>query len=70
MRTSSFPLYDRLIPGGLRPLLASLAAEGLSMEDITYKLRSEHEVTVSKATVRRWLDDCGIKTAAQTGATS
>jgi len=65
MRVSTFPLHDKILGGQLRQILADLAAEGLSQEDITYRLRSEHNVEVSKATVRRWLAECDIRTVGQ-----
>lgn len=62
MRTSAFPLYDRLLDGRLADILRDLIADqGLSYEEATYRLRSEHEVEVSKSTVRRWCIERGIE---------
>lgn len=55
MRTSTFPLYDRLCGGQLAEILTGWQAEGLSQEEMTYRLRESHDVRVSKSTVRRWL---------------
>ena len=57
MRTSTFPLYDRLCDGQLAQILSDLTAEGLSQEEITWRLRERHDVHVSKSTVRRWIAD-------------
>lgn len=54
-RQSTFELYDRILAGGLRDLLAGWKAEGLSMEEIAFRLRG-HAVTVSRDTVRRWYE--------------
>lgn len=56
-RTSSFPLYDEMKFGGkLADLLRQWRDEDKSLDDITYLLRSEHEVHVSRSTVKRWVD--------------
>lgn len=53
--TDTFPLVDRLIPGGLAPWLTSARADGDSYETIAFRLRSEHDITVSSETVRSWV---------------
>lgn len=56
-RTSSFPLYDELkFDGRLGEILRTWRAEGKSIDDISYLLRAEHDVKVSRSTVLRWLD--------------
>jgi len=50
-----FALYDRLLKGTLIEVLSALKAEGLSANEIAYRIRSEHDVDVSHETVRRWL---------------
>lgn len=52
--TDTFPLVDRLIPGGLPKFLLEARAAGESFETIAFRLRSEHDVTVGSETVRRW----------------
>lgn len=52
--TDTFPLVDRIIPGGLPKFLTEARAAGDSFETIAYRLRSEHDVTVGADTVRRW----------------
>lgn len=55
MRTSTFPLVDRHVFGGtFVDKLRQWRAEGVSHAEIAYVLRSEHDVAVSKETVRRW----------------
>ena len=59
-RTSTYPLHDRALDGKLTPLLSELRKSGMSYEDITYKLRSEHDMSVTRSTVRRWCIDLGL----------
>jgi intein-encoded DNA endonuclease-like protein len=54
MRTSSFPAWDKALDGRLGDILGDLRSEGLSFEAIAFRLRHEHGITVSSATVRRW----------------
>jgi len=51
----TFPLVDRILDGQLAERLTEWRAAGDSYASIVYKLRSEHDVTVSIETVRRWL---------------
>lgn len=53
-RTRTFPLYDRILNGQLASTLHAWKAEGLSIEEITWRLREEHDIRVSIATVHRW----------------
>jgi intein-encoded DNA endonuclease-like protein len=52
--TDTFPLADRLVPGGLTAYLAAARDAGDSYETIAYRLRSEHDITVSAETARKW----------------
>lgn len=52
--TDTFPLIDRIVPGGLNAFLTAARAAGDSHETIAYKLRSEHSIEVSAETVRKW----------------
>jgi hypothetical protein len=61
MRTSTFPLTDRALGGKLKGLLTGWRGEGLSLEEITFRLRSEYDVTVSAATVHRWCASLNIE---------
>lgn len=53
-RSDIFPLADRLVPGGLAEYLTAARAEGQSHENITFRLRDEHDIKVSTETVRKW----------------
>lgn len=53
-RTSTLDLFDRLLDGKMRPLLRQWSVEGLSLDEMAYRLR-DLEVTVSRSTVGRWL---------------
>lgn len=56
-RTSSFPLYDQLkFEGRLAETLTTWRDdEKLSVDEIAFRLRSDHDVVVSRSTVARWL---------------
>ena len=55
-RRDTFPLVDRLVPGGLTDYLraARCADPKRSHEDIAFELRTQHDIKVSTETVRRW----------------
>lgn len=57
-RTSSFPIYDELkFDGQLAAVLLRWRdEEEMSVDDIVFILRSEHDVVVSRSTVVRWLE--------------
>lgn len=54
-RTPVHPLYDRILDGKLNDLLAGLVGQGLTPPQVRDRLRDEHKVDVSVATVRRWI---------------
>jgi hypothetical protein len=54
-RTSSLPLYNRALDGQLFGLLRKWSQEDVPLEEIVFRLRSEHDIKVSGSTVRRWL---------------
>ena len=54
----SFPLVDRLVPGGLTDFLHA-ARPDQSFEDIAFTLRTEHDIEVSTETVRKWAKRVG-----------
>lgn len=62
-RTSSFDLYDRILDGKLRQILADLRAEGHSLEEIAFRLRAL-DVQASGGTIGRWLKEQGIEAKA------
>lgn len=55
--TDTSHLVDRIIPGGLDAFLTDARAADQTFADIAYRLRSEHEITVTQETVRRWCAD-------------
>lgn len=59
---TTFHLYDRIVGGDLADRLTAWRAEGLSLAEITYRLRAEHDVKVSTTTVHRWCRDLAIPT--------
>lgn len=65
-RQSSFDLYDRILGGKLRQILADLRAEGHSLEEIAFRLRGL-DVQATGGTVGRWLKEQNI--TATTAAT-
>lgn len=60
-RRDTFPLVDRLVPGGLTDYLraARTPADKRSHEDIAVELLTEHDIKVSTETVRRWCQRVG-----------
>lgn len=61
-RHSSFELYDRILDGKLRSIIADLRAEGHSLEEIAYRLRDK-DVKASAGTIGRWIKEQGIAPA-------
>ena len=62
MEGTIYPLLDRVLDGKLADLLREWrSGERMSYAAISRRLLLEHEVTVSTDTVRRWLDELGIK---------
>jgi hypothetical protein len=55
MRTSTYTAWDRALGGDLTSILATYKADGLPLDEITFRLRSDHDVKVSRSTVARWL---------------
>lgn len=53
-RSSTFDLFDRILEGKLPSLLEQWRADGVSVTDMSFKLR-EYDVKVAPETVRRWL---------------
>lgn len=60
---TTFPAYDRIVPGGLELLLRSARDEGTSLRGIVAQLADDHAITVSVETVRGWCRDLGIPTS-------
>ncbi len=62
-RTTNMDLIDRLLDGQLRPMLEAWAKEGLSYDEIAFRLRRDHDIKLSRSTVGRWLHSLGIDQA-------
>lgn len=54
-RTGTFPVYDRMHDGRLGSTLLTWKADGVPVEEMTFRLRTEFDITVSVSTVHRWL---------------
>jgi intein-encoded DNA endonuclease-like protein len=54
-RTSGYPIANRALDGELEALLLRWDADDVSLFDMAYKLRSEHDLSVSPSTIGRWL---------------
>jgi hypothetical protein len=50
---ATFDLYDQMLGGKLAELLTELRTEH-SFEEMAFLLRTEHQVSVTKETVRQW----------------
>lgn len=55
-RTPTYHLYDRILNGRLGPMLLRWKDEGISQDEMAFRLRAEG-VAVSRETVRRWVKD-------------
>lgn len=60
MRTSTFPVWDRATGGRLGDILRGYVDAGLKAEEITYRLRDEHDIRISRSTTYRWLEKLGL----------
>ena len=57
--TDTYPLVDRIVPGGLEKYLKDARSAEESYETIAFALRRDHDITVGAETVRRWCDRAG-----------
>lgn len=46
--------------GRLSDVLRSYVDAGLKAEEITYRLRDEHDIRISRSTTYRWLEKLGL----------
>jgi intein-encoded DNA endonuclease-like protein len=56
-RTSTFPIYDRILGGRLELLLRRWREDGLSFYAIADRLADDYDIHVSHKTVGRWIAD-------------
>lgn len=54
-RTSTKDLYGKALGRDIDELLTEWKDEGLSGEDIAFRLKADHDLSVSTSTVYRWL---------------
>lgn len=54
-RTGSYPIYDRMLDGQLGSTLRTWKAADVPVEEMTFRLRTAFDITVSVSTVHRWL---------------
>lgn len=59
-RLSTLPLADLALQGTLAEKLKAGRDAGLSFEDMAFGLRTDHNLVVTAATVRRWCIELGI----------
>jgi hypothetical protein len=60
---NAYDWANERLDGGLPEFLAEQLAAGASHEDIAFALR-DHDITVSRETVRRWCNTLGLVKAA------
>lgn len=58
--TSTIPLVDRLIPGGLEQFLRDTRGNGDSLQTVVRKLYEEHGITKAPPTIAEWCKAYGI----------
>ena len=67
-RTTKYALVDRLLGGTLTDKLTAWRNAGTSYDEIAYRLRADHDVNVSTATVYRWCADLPTSSPVTDGA--
>lgn len=55
-----WPLADRILDGNLSAYLRQCRRQGMSAERIARELRADHDINVSRETMRNWLAALGI----------
>lgn len=63
MSTPIYPLVDRLLDGKLADELAARRTSGDSYDTIARWLHSDHDITVTAETVRKWCLDTAEATS-------
>lgn len=54
MSTPIFPLVDRILGGELEQVLRAYRSDGLSYEQISKRIDTDHAIDVTAETVRNW----------------
>ena len=57
-------LVDRILDGRLAELLEGWANDGLSHEQMAFRLQSDYDIEVSSETIRRWRAEISAGSAA------
>ena len=60
---STLSIHDRALDGQLKPLLVRWSAEGLTLEDMAFRLRTDHEVRAAVSTIGRWVHEAKAEVA-------
>jgi hypothetical protein len=55
------PLVERIVGGDLAGLLAAWRAEGLTLDQMAVRMRTQHDVAVTRETLRRWCHELGVR---------
>lgn len=55
MSTAIAPLVDRVLGGRLDEVLSEYRASGLTFEQIARAFKDDHDIDVTKETVRKWV---------------
>lgn len=58
--TPKYELVDRVLGGQLAAKLSAWRSDGVSYEMIAQRLRTEHDIAVSTATVCRWVSSMRV----------
>ena len=56
-RASLYNWADERLKGQLRPTLLAWRDQGLTLDQIARRLDDDHDLGISRETVRRWLKD-------------
>jgi hypothetical protein len=57
------PLVERIVGGDLAGLLTAWRSEGLTLDQMAVRMRTQHDVAVTRETLRRWCHDLGVDLA-------
>lgn len=60
MQTSRLPLVERLVGGDLAGLLRRWRTEGLTLDQMAVKMQTDHDIPVTRETLRRWCHELGV----------
>lgn len=58
--TSRLTLVERLVGGDLVATLTAWRADGLSLDDMAVRMAADHDIDVTRETLRRWCHELGV----------